>query len=146
MATQSTDTTTAKRLLVVANEAVTGEKLVDEIARRIGDLDNAEVMIVSPARVASPLDLAAGDVDDEIEEAERRLEASVGALRERGIIARGEVGEAEPDLATRDGLVKFPADEVLIVAPPPEDSTWLEKDLLERVRREVNVPVSYVVA
>ena len=148
MATRSTHnaagSTRAKRLLVIANEAVGGDQLVEEIAKRAGDMDNAEVMIVSPARVASPLDLAAGDVDDEIEEAGRRLEASVGALRERGIVARGEVGEAQPDLAMRDALVGFPADGIIIVAPPQKDATWLEKDLLERVRREVTVPITYV--
>jgi hypothetical protein len=151
MATRPTDSpagnsgsTRSLRLLVVANEAVGGDRLVEEISKRAGDLDSAEVMIVSPARGASPLALAAGDVDDEIAQAHKRLESSVGALREKGIIARGEVGEAQPDLAMRDALVKFPADEVIIVAPPQEDATWLETDLLERVRREVTVPITYV--
>ncbi len=151
MATRSTNgpagnsgSTGSLRLLVVANEAVGGGRLMEEISKRAGDLDNAEVMIVSPARGASPLALAAGDVDDEIAQAHKRLESSVGALRQMGIIARGEVGEAQPELAMRDALVKFPADEVIIVAPPPEETTWLEKDLLERVRSEVDVPITYV--
>ena len=99
---------------------------------------------MSPARVASPLDLAAGDVDDEIEEAHRRLEASVDALREKGIQASGEVGEADPILALRDALRQFPADEVIIVAHLARRATWLEKDLLERARRELTVPITYV--
>jgi hypothetical protein len=107
-------------------------------------LDDAEVMIVSPARVASPLDLAAGDVDSEIEEARQRLQASIEALREKGIQTRGDVGEAEPDLAMRDALATFPADEVIIVAPPQDEATWLEKDLLDRVRRELTIPITYV--
>jgi hypothetical protein len=101
-------------------------------------------MIVSPALVASPLDLAAGDVDDDIEAARERLRRSVEALTQRGIQAGGEVGEAEPDLALRDALVKFPADEVIIVAHPDEYATWLEKDLLDRTRRELSIPITYI--
>jgi hypothetical protein len=128
---------------VLANEAVGGERLVEEILKRT-DSGRAEVRIVSPALVASPLDLAAGDVDDDISEAGRRLQASVDALRQKGLEVSGEVGEAQPDLAMRDALVKFPADEVIIVAHPEESSTWLEKDLLERARRELAVPITYV--
>jgi hypothetical protein len=149
MATTPTDrlpgrgTTGARRILVVANDVVGGDQLVEEIAKRVGDQQTAEVMIVSPALVSSPLDLAAGDVDDDIEAARGRLQQSVAALRQRGIQASGEVGEAEPGLALRDALVKFPADEVFIVAHPQESATWLEKDLLERVRRELTVPITY---
>jgi hypothetical protein len=148
MATRSTErlpddqgSTRTKRVLVIANEALGGDQLVDEITKRAGD---AEVMIVSPALVASPLDLAAGDVDDEIEEARRRLQVSVDALQQKGIQAAGEVGEAQPDLAMRDAMVKFPADEVIIVARPQEYATWLEQDLLDRTRRQLAIPITYI--
>jgi hypothetical protein len=147
MATRSTErtddhgSTRTKRVLVIANEAVGGDELVEEISKRARD---AEVMIVSPALVASPLDLAAGDVDDEIEEARRRLQMSVDALQQKGIRAAGEVGEAQPDLAMRDAMVKFRADEVIIVAHPEEYATWLEQDLLERARRELAIAVTYI--
>jgi len=133
--------TGTKRVLVIANEAVGGEQLVEEIFKRAGD---GEVMIVSPALVASPLDLAAGDVDDEIQDARRRLQISVDALQQRGIQAAGEVGEAQPDLAMRDAMVKFPADEVIIVAHPQEYASWLEQDLLDRSRRELAIPITYI--
>ena len=126
---------------MLANEVIGRGQLVEEVLRRA---DHAELMIVSPARVASPLDLAAGDVDDDIDEARRRLHASVDALRQKGIQVSGEVGEAEPDLALRDAMAKFAADEVMIIAHPEESATWLEKDLLERARRELAVPITYV--
>jgi hypothetical protein len=128
-------------VLVLANEAVGGEQLVAEVLKRS---DDAEVRIVSPALVGSPLDLAAGNVDDDIAAAGRRLQASVDALQQKGLQVSGEVGEAQPDLALRDALVKFPADEVIIVAHPEESATWMEKDLLERARRELSVPITYV--
>jgi hypothetical protein len=135
------ESTRTKRVLVIANEALGGNRLVEEISKRAGD---AEVLIVSPALVASPLDLAAGDVDDAIEEARRRLQVSVDALQQKGIQAAGEVGEAQPDLAMRDAMVKFPADEVIIVARPQEYATWLEQDLLDRARRELAIPITYI--
>ena len=150
MATRPTDTpvgtgsTQGRRVLVVANEVVGGDELVEEVSRRVGDPDNAEVMIVSPALVDSPLDLVAGDVDDDIEAARRRLQISVEALRRKGIQASGEVGEAEPGLAILDALVKFPADEVIIVAHPDEDANWLEKDVLGRARRELTIPITHI--
>ncbi len=149
MATRPTDDRPAggaKRVLVLANEAVGGERLVEEIAARVGDSGSATVRIVSPALVASPLDLAAGDVDDEIEAARLRLGASIDALRRQGIEAGGEVGEAEPALALRDALVKFPADDVIVIAHPEESATWLEQGLLEDVRRDLTVPITYVEA
>src|SRR5688572_23180528 len=115
MATRSTNRpagTRHLRVLVVADEVLGGSELLDEVARRLGPNADAEVMIVSPALVASPLDLAAGDVDDEIEEARRRLSESIEALQQRGFRATGEVGEADPNLAIHDALAKFPADEV----------------------------------
>jgi hypothetical protein len=134
----------ARRVLVVANDVVGGEQLLREITRRIGEAQHAEVMIVSPALVDRPIDLLAGDVDDDIVEARRRLQASVEALRTQGIAATGEVGEANPVLAMQDALAKFPADEVFIIAHEHERANWLERDVLEKARRELTIPVTYI--
>jgi hypothetical protein len=136
--------TRAKRLLVVANEAVGSDRLVEEILKHAGDPRHAEVVIVSPALVSSPLRLAAGDVDPAIDEARRRLEISVDALRQAGLVASGEVGDAEPDLALHDAQVKYPADEVIVIAHPEEHATWFEKGLEERVSRELDIPITYI--
>ncbi len=150
MATRPFDTSAAsgaqrerpRRILVLANEAVGGERLVEEIARRAGA--GAEARIVAPTLVRSPLDLAAGDLDDDRETARRKMQVSIEALRGKDVAASGEVGEADPILAIRDGLVRFPADEVIIVAHPSERATWLERDIVERARREVSVPITHI--
>jgi hypothetical protein len=129
--------------VILANEVIGDEALVREIARHIEGRP-AEARIVAPALVESPLDLAAGDVDDQIEEAHRRLEDSVAALEQSGIQATGDVGEADPVLALGDALRLFPADEVIVVAHPRERGTWLEEDVVERARREVDVPVTVI--
>jgi hypothetical protein len=133
----------AYRLVILANEVIGDEALVREILRHTKGRE-AEVRIVAPPTVKSPLDLAAGDVDDEIEEARRRLDASIAALQQHGVKASGDVGEADPSLALEDALRLFPADEVVIVIHPRERRTWLEEDVVERARRELTVPITYV--
>lgn len=130
-------------MLVVANDVLGGDELLDEITRHVSD-GNADVMIVSPALVGSRLDLAAGNIDDDISEARRRLDASVRALRQKGIRATGEIGEADPNLAIHDAFAKFSADEVIIVAHPRERANWQERDVLERAEQELTVPITYI--
>ena len=133
----------AHRIVILANEVIGNQALVREIERHTEGRP-ARARIVFPARVKSPLDLAAGDVDDEIEDAHRRLEASIAAFDQSGIEATGDVGEADPVLALEDALRLFPADEVIIVAHPRERATWLEEDVVERARREVDVPITVI--
>jgi hypothetical protein len=133
----------AHRIVILANEVIGDQALVREIVRHTKGRP-AEARIVAPALVKSRLDLAAGDVDDQIEEAHRRLERSIAALEQSGIHAMGDVGEADPVLALGDALRLFPADEVIVVAHPRERGTWLEQDVVERSRREVDVPVTVI--
>jgi hypothetical protein len=133
----------ARRIVILANEVIGDQALVREIVRHTKGRP-AKARIVAPALVKSPLDLAAGDVDDEIDEARHRLEASTAALEQSGIPATGDVGEADPVLALEDALRMFPADEVIIVAHPRERATWLEQDVVERARREVDVPITVI--
>ena len=130
-----------RRILILANEAVGDEALVREIVRHT-EGRRAEARIVAPALVDSPLALAAGDVDDDIEGARRRLDASIDALGRSGIETSGDVGEADPVLALEDGLRLFAADEVIIVAHRGERGAWLEDGVVERVRREVDLPIT----
>jgi hypothetical protein len=129
--------------VILANEVIGDQALVREIVRHTEGRP-AQARIVAPALVKSPLDLAAGDVDDEIDDASRRLETSVAALEQSGIEATGDVGEADPVLALGDALRLFPADEVIILAHPRDCATWLEQDVVERARREVDVPITVV--
>jgi hypothetical protein len=133
------------RLLVVANQTVGGRALLDEIRNRSKGR-RSEVLVVVPAIAGSQLEHWASDVDEAIEEAGRRLEASLAAMKEAGIDARGEVGDHhEPNAAIEDALRAFPADELIISTHPPEKSKWLERGVVARARREVPVPLTHVV-
>lgn len=132
------------RILVVANETVGGRALLQEIERRTRGR-HAEVRVVAPALVSSHLKHAFGDVDEAREQAKVRLERSLESIRSLGVEVTGDVGDADPNLAIEDALRLFPADEVIIATHPPERSTWLEKDVIERAQRELSVPITHVV-
>ena len=135
---------TVHRVLVVANETVAGRPLFEEIELRAGGRP-AEVLVVAPALIHSRLKHTLGDVDEAAEGARERLERSLAALRRAGIQARGEVGDSDPNLAIRDALARFPAEEVIISTHPEGRSTWLEKNVVERAREEIDQPITHVV-
>src|ERR1051326_4735979 len=83
-----------RRILVVANETVAGERLRSTIQQAAGE-GRAQVLVVSPA-LTSPLRHWASDEDDARARAQARIDASLARLRELGIEASGEVGDSDP--------------------------------------------------
>jgi hypothetical protein len=133
-----------RRILVIANQTAAGRELLDEIANRCRGRD-CEVMLVSPALVGSRAAHWASDVDEGRDLARRRMARSVTALREVGVEVRADVGDPDPNMAIEDALRVFPADEIIISTLPPEESRWLEHEVVERTRREVDLPMTHVV-
>ena len=132
-----------RRILVVANETVAGRTLREEVVERVAGED-AEVLVVAPA-LNTRLRHWTSDEDRARAEAERRLEASLGALREAGVDARGQIGADDPLQAIDDALRTFGADEMIISTHPPGRSNWLERDLVGRVREIYGCPIAHVV-
>lgn len=132
------------RVLVVANETVGGEALLNEICGRCRDRDS-EILVVTPALVASRASHWASDVDEAIELARQRMELSLIAIRKFGLKAKGEIGDSDPNVAIEDALRVFHADEIVISTHPPERSRWLERGVVERAREEIDLPITHVV-
>ena len=132
-----------RRILVVANETVGGEKL-RELIRERSEGYREQVLVVTPA-LNSPLRHLASDDGQARADAQDRLERSLERLRELGVEARGEVGDAEPLQAMADALRTFGADEVIISTHPPGRSHWLERGIVERARERFDVPITHVV-
>lgn len=132
-------------VLVVANEELTGDA-VEQVASQIRSTaanGEADVRVVSPALATSRLKHQANDIDDAIGPARERLEATLRALREAGLRAGGEIGDADPLLAIKDELLKGRVDRILLVSHARDDeSAYAEKELLERVEREVEPPAT----
>jgi hypothetical protein len=132
-----------RRILVVANETVAGERLREAI-RQAAASGPAEVLVVSPA-LNSPLRHWASDDDGARARAQARLEASLARLHEVGIEARGEVGDSDPLQAMEDALRTFGADEIVISTHPEGRSNWLERGVVSGARERFAVPITHVV-
>ena len=96
------------RILVVARSDTDGARLVDSLQAHERDSDN-EVRIVVPA-LTMPLKRLAGDVDDEIRDAEANAERLAEEAGASGRVVSGGVGDADPRLAVEDALRVFAAD------------------------------------
>jgi Universal stress protein family len=131
-----------RRILVVANETVAGRALRSEVVHRAGR--EAEVLVVCPA-LTSQIRYWASDEDPGRAAAQERLEASLAALAEEGVDARGEVGDADPIQAIDDAVRTFGADEIVISTHPPGRSNWLEKQVIARARERYDLPITHVV-
>jgi GABA permease len=132
------------RLLVVANETVRGEALLDEIRERCRDR-KCEILVVTPALPTSRAAHWASDTDEATELARQRMELSLIAIGELGLKAKGEIGDADPNMAIEDALRLFPADEIVISTHPPQRSRWLEHGVVDRAREQIDLPISHVV-
>jgi len=133
-----------RRILVVANQTAAGRELLEEIGNRCRG-QKCQVMLVSPALVGSRAERWASDIDEGLDLARERMARSVTALRGIGAEVRAEVGDPDPNMAIEDALRVFPADEIVISTLPPERSRWLEHAVVERTRREVELPMTHVI-
>lgn len=132
--------TGGKRALVVANEEISGKRLVGSVLDRLGQ-GVEEVFVVSPALADSALDHIMGDIDAAIPPARERLEGTLHAFSEAGVEARGEVGDSDPIQAISDEIVKFEPDQILVVAHRDQEGAFAEKGLLEQAERDFDLPV-----
>jgi hypothetical protein len=132
-----------RRILVVANETLSGEALRDEIEHRAAG-DSTDVFVVCPA-LNTKLKTWTSDDDEARSQAHARLQAMLDALDRDGFRATGDIGDGDPVQALEDGLRVFGADEVIVSTHPPGRSHWLERDVVERARERFDVPITHVV-
>ena len=132
-----------RRILVVANETLGGQKLGSLIEERSRDMKTV-ILVCTPA-LNSRLRYWASDEDGARGAAQERLDASLERLRSLGIAASGEVGDANPLQAMEDALRTFGADEIIISTHPEGRSHWLERGVVDHARERFAVPVTHVV-
>jgi hypothetical protein len=131
-----------RRVLVVANATLGGDDLHARITRSDGR--RVEIDVLAPV-LASRLHYNVSDIDSELADARSRLDRSLAWAHAHGITARGEVGDPSPTTALEDELRAVGADEVIVVTHPREGATWQERGELERLRRELDLPVAHVI-
>jgi len=131
-----------RHVLVVANQPLAGS----DLRERIFEQDDGDVLVDVLAPVlTSRIHYAMSDIDRELADAGDRLERSLAWAREQGIAVRGTLGDPSPTTAIEDELRRFGADEVIVATHPSTSQTWQERDELERLRRELEMPVTHVV-
>ena len=135
--------TMARRVLVVANRTLGGAELRAELHRRAGT--GAEFHIVAPI-LCSRIHYIASDVDKELDEARDRLSTALTWARAEGLPVTGKIGDPNAAFgAIEDELRQHGADEVIISTYPRGESNWLETGIVDRLRDELDVPVTHVI-
>jgi hypothetical protein len=133
-------------LLVIANETVTGRKLIEAVERRKQADAHLQVTVIAP--VSQPQHGYVVYEDTRRAAAGRRLDRTLSLLRDEGISAHGLVVESDPVTAVRDALAQLepPVDDIVLATHPQEKSGWLRKNVVDRIRETAgSVPVEHVV-
>ncbi|MGI3783355.1 MAG: amino acid permease [Janthinobacterium lividum] len=138
----------AARVLVLANETVTGDELLDEL-RRIDHERQAGYFVCVPA---NPIDTgqamhegAAFVWEKTTKAAQARLDLTLDILRTEGLDAEGALGDYRPLRALADAVGSFHPDRLVICTLPEDRSAWLRHDVVDRAREAYDLPVTHVV-
>jgi hypothetical protein len=134
-----------RKLLVVANETLTGDELLDAVRARVGDDPDTIVVVIAP--VNAPREGYVVYENTRRAAAGRRLERTLGQLREAGIAAAGHVVDSEPLTAVKDAIALEEPDELIVSTHPEATSGWRRRNLLEEIRKAAGgIPVAHVVS
>ena len=130
----------ARRVLVVTT-ATAPEAEVESVVREHAGGD-AEVYVVAPASKISRLDRWTNAEDDARSDAAGRAEAASDAVAGE---SHAHVGDVDPLQAIADALRAFPADEIVLLTAPNEQSTWIEDGIGDDARKRFSIPVTSLV-
>lgn len=119
-------------VLVVANETLTSQALIDEVRSR-----NADGLW--------SFELVAPVGDDDREVVQRRLATTLAILAGHGVAATGRVAEGDVvDVATEAARESDP-NEIVVATLPLSQSRWMQRDVVDRIRKAATAPIAHVV-
>jgi hypothetical protein len=131
-----------KEVLVVANRTLGGAKLLAAVRERAAAGDVRFRLVVPQSNPSAGLVI----YDEAVREsAQARVDLALSLVTGESIDATGEVGDADPFLATMDAIATRRPDEILISTHPAVSSGWLRRDLIERIRNASGLPVEHIV-
>ncbi len=131
-----------KRYLVVANQTLGGDHLLELLRERVAQGPCAIHTLV-PATVDQTHWTSDEDTDRAL--AQRRLSVALERFADLDADVTGEVGDHLVVDGILDVLRREHIDEVILSTLPSGVSRWLRLDLVSRVERAVDVPVTHVV-
>lgn len=133
-----------RKILVVANETLTGDELLEAVRSRVEGTDTLVVVI---APVNAPREGYVVYHDTRRASAGRRLERTLARFREAGIAGVGHVVDNDPLTAVKDAIAIEEPDELLVSTHPEAKSGWRRRNLLDEIRKAAGpIPVEHVVS
>lgn len=127
-----------KRVLVVTTVQAEESSLREAIP------DADEIRVVAPAADVSFLQWLTNDEDDarrDADEAAEQVASAAGADTKVEIDRTSASTDAAQGI--RDALRDFPADEIVVLTPPGDDSTWLEDETVRAALDAHGIPVHH---
>lgn len=124
--------TTYPSILVVARETVTTQALVDAV-RELDRSGHWRFTFFTPA-----------ESEEEVERLRRRQALTIAALRREGTMATGLVAAGDPLETIARAAEEDGSHEILMATYDISRSDWLRKDLVDRVRKATNLPLSHI--
>ena len=133
-----------RKILVVANETLTGDELLDAVRRRD---QSGEALVVVIAPVNAPREGYVVYDNTRRASAGRRLDRTLTRFREAGIHAMGHVVDHDPLTAVKDAIAMEQPDELIVSTHPESKSGWRRRNLLDEIRKVAGTrPVEHVVS
>ncbi len=132
------------RLLVVAHQTAQADEFLDAVRSAAGH-HNAEVVLLVPATPVKHLTSWTQGESRAI--ALERAEAARRLLEKAGVdVVEARIGAPDPYEAITEALALEDFDRIIVSTFPPGISRWLGADLINRLGRSVDVPVTHVIA
>ena len=133
-----------RKILVVANETLTGDELLDAVRRRV---EGSDALVVVIAPVNTPREGYVVYDNTRRASAGRRLDRTLARFREAGIHAMGHVVDNDPLTAVKDAIAMEEPDELIVSTHPEAKSGWRRRNLLDEIRKAAGErPVEHVVS
>jgi hypothetical protein len=130
--------------LVVAHRTLIGEHLL-EYVRELAEQEDCRFHLLVPARHPHKHMWTEGQINAA---AQQRLQEGLDAFGAAGLEATGETGDENPVYAASTALrgLDFTCDGIIVSTLPSHLSQWLRVDLVSRLRREFDLPVTHLTA
>jgi hypothetical protein len=130
-----------RRYLVIANVTVTEPHLLDKVRQAMAAGDSSFHLLIPASPSHEGLTWTEGQARAAAQE---QLDAGLRAFGDMGAEVTGEVGAASPVDAAGDLVAREDFDEILLSTLPLGPSRWLKQDVVARMQRHVNIPVTHV--
>ena len=125
-------------VVVIANETAASPALLDVLRDRAAG-DDVQVTVIAP--VSEPRRGYVVYDDTRRASAGRRLERTLGLLRQSSIPAQGFVVETSPVQAAKDAIAQLEPtpDEIIVSTHSPQRSGWLRRDVVRDIEHQLRI-------